>query len=163
MTQRLSASRLNDFLGCAHHAALWLDGVRPPEVDDPSLELVRTKGFEHEAQVLSALEGFHGKAICVPGDGPLDARTKMTEAAIKAGAPLIYQGAFANDRWVGFPDFLIRTGQAVGGIWLYEPQDAKLARKAKADHVLQLGIRSEERRVGKECSVTCRSRWSPYH
>ena len=23
--------------------------------------------------------------------------------------------------------------------------------------------RSEERRVGKECSVTCRSRWSPYH
>ena len=23
--------------------------------------------------------------------------------------------------------------------------------------------RSEERRVGKECSMTCRSRWSPYH
>src|SRR3546814_4323325 len=23
--------------------------------------------------------------------------------------------------------------------------------------------RSEERRVGKECSSTCRSRWSPYH
>ena len=23
--------------------------------------------------------------------------------------------------------------------------------------------RSEERRVGKECSVVCRSRWSPYH
>ena len=25
------------------------------------------------------------------------------------------------------------------------------------------GARSEERRVGKECSRTCRSRWSPYH
>src|SRR3546814_8146658 len=25
------------------------------------------------------------------------------------------------------------------------------------------GIRSEERRVGKECVSTCRSRWSPYH
>ena len=24
-------------------------------------------------------------------------------------------------------------------------------------------IRSEERRVGKECRLTCRSRWSPYH
>src|SRR3546814_17204111 len=24
-------------------------------------------------------------------------------------------------------------------------------------------IRSEERRVGKECGSTCRSRWSPYH
>ena len=25
------------------------------------------------------------------------------------------------------------------------------------------GSRSEERRVGKECHLTCRSRWSPYH
>ena len=24
-------------------------------------------------------------------------------------------------------------------------------------------FRSEERRVGKECWITCRSRWSPYH
>ena len=24
-------------------------------------------------------------------------------------------------------------------------------------------VRSEERRVGKECRLTCRSRWSPYH
>src|SRR3546814_7447904 len=26
-----------------------------------------------------------------------------------------------------------------------------------------ISIRSEERRVGKECVSTCRSRWSPYH
>ena len=26
-----------------------------------------------------------------------------------------------------------------------------------------LDARSEERRVGKECTATCRSRWSPYH
>src|SRR3546814_4768833 len=26
-----------------------------------------------------------------------------------------------------------------------------------------IGLRSEERRVGKECVSTCRSRWSPYH
>src|SRR3546814_19263525 len=25
------------------------------------------------------------------------------------------------------------------------------------------GVRSEERRVGKECVRTCRSRWSPHH
>ena len=24
-------------------------------------------------------------------------------------------------------------------------------------------LRPEERRVGKECTATCRSRWSPYH
>src|SRR3546814_8751257 len=27
----------------------------------------------------------------------------------------------------------------------------------------QRDVRSEERRVGKECVSTCRSRWSPYH
>ena len=29
--------------------------------------------------------------------------------------------------------------------------------------VNEAGARSEERRVGKECFVPCRSRWSPYH
>src|SRR3546814_6242834 len=44
----------------------------------------------------------------------------------------------------------------------------------QTDHLHQLHIelhlvmgqrpdRSEERRVGKECVSTCRSRWSPYH
>src|SRR3546814_10449480 len=27
----------------------------------------------------------------------------------------------------------------------------------------RINFRSEERRVGKECVSTCRSRWSPYH
>src|SRR6058998_4308712 len=34
------------------------------------------------------------------------------------------------------------------------------------DHItndIAIGLRSEERRVGKECSSPCRSRWSPYH
>jgi len=26
-----------------------------------------------------------------------------------------------------------------------------------------VSVRSEERRVGKECCLVCRSRWSPYH
>src|SRR3546814_13888489 len=30
-------------------------------------------------------------------------------------------------------------------------------------HQFAVGRRSEERRVGKECVSTCRSRWSPYH
>src|SRR3546814_8533911 len=29
--------------------------------------------------------------------------------------------------------------------------------------ILITNLRSEERRVGKECVSTCRSRWSPYH
>src|SRR3546814_4478101 len=34
---------------------------------------------------------------------------------------------------------------------------------AAASLVPSDGERSEERRVGKECVSTCRSRWSPYH
>ena len=30
-------------------------------------------------------------------------------------------------------------------------------------HPADDGVRSEERRVGKECASMCRSRWSPYH
>src|SRR3546814_15618125 len=33
----------------------------------------------------------------------------------------------------------------------------------EADRVEHRVPRSEERRVGKECVSTCRSRWSPYH
>src|SRR3546814_8981499 len=43
----------------------------------------------------------------------------------------------------------------------------RLARSEARDDLRQrhdvIGARSEERRVGKECVSTCRSRWSPYH
>src|SRR3546814_14444655 len=52
-------------------------------------------------------------------------------------------------------------------------QDCRLAvlpwSKSKAAALFELAVhhgdclRSEERRVGKECVSTCRSRWSPYH
>src|SRR3546814_12448814 len=38
--------------------------------------------------------------------------------------------------------------------------------RVRSGHLLRLAVlrgRSEERRVGKECVSTCRSRWSPYH
>src|SRR3546814_15372346 len=38
-----------------------------------------------------------------------------------------------------------------------------LGRPAARDSGALRGSRSEERRVGKECVSTCRSRWSPYH
>src|SRR3546814_9958393 len=39
--------------------------------------------------------------------------------------------------------------------------DEALTRLGKVDTSMM--ERSEERRVGKECVSTCRSRWSPYH
>src|SRR3546814_18897415 len=42
--------------------------------------------------------------------------------------------------------------------------DALFGYRLGIDHLgLELTERSEERRVGKECVSTCRSRWSPYH
>jgi phosphoribosylamine--glycine ligase len=34
---------------------------------------------------------------------------------------------------------------------------------AREDGLENVNLRSEERRVGKECRRLCRSRWSPYH
>src|SRR3546814_4994247 len=41
--------------------------------------------------------------------------------------------------------------------------DRDLADLLGADQLTHEIGRSEERRVGKECVSTCRSRWSPYH
>src|SRR3546814_14295152 len=38
-----------------------------------------------------------------------------------------------------------------------------LKRAKRRDCPFYFSERSEERRVGKECVSTCRSRWSPYH
>src|SRR2546425_13165704 len=46
-----------------------------------------------------------------------------------------------------------------GGLRYLEQLDFKLVHEARRERRLLLKLRSEERRVGKEC----RSRWSPYH
>src|SRR3546814_4645368 len=51
-------------------------------------------------------------------------------------------------------------------IWFAGPRlPVPLPAHRVADHLQlqRIAPRSEERRVGKECVSTCRSRWSPYH
>src|SRR3546814_18473048 len=48
----------------------------------------------------------------------------------------------------------------------YGYPDSRLALRPERTHARGIGWsknRSEERRVGKDCFRTCRSRWSPYH
>src|SRR3546814_6280893 len=50
--------------------------------------------------------------------------------------------------------------------WLGQKYPTRLIQRLEADDVmgiLSTEPRSEERRVGKECVSTCRSRWSQYH
>src|SRR3546814_5410824 len=44
-----------------------------------------------------------------------------------------------------------------------DPHDVNVVISQLVVVVQFVGFRSEERRVGKECVSTCRSRWSPYH
>src|SRR3546814_12215416 len=62
--------------------------------------------------------------------------------------------------------------QVAGAIFISaRPQNAVAVILAAVGLCLLIGVgeiglqilRSEERRVGKECVSTCRSRWSPYH
>src|SRR3546814_13361729 len=43
------------------------------------------------------------------------------------------------------------------------PADLGLYSLVETTMIQGITFRSEERRVGKECVSTCRSRWSPYH
>src|SRR3546814_1613814 len=54
---------------------------------------------------------------------------------------------------------------------LHNADEVSVARRNTASELVEQSVllvakehkRSEERRVGKECVSTCRSRWSPYH
>ena len=56
-------------------------------------------------------------------------------------------------------DGAVAVFDAVAGV---QPQTETVWRQADKYRVPRIE-RSEERRVGKECTVLCRSRWSPYH
>ena len=60
--------------------------------------------------------------------------------------------------------WLVERFAAASGVALRkDPKYQALVGRMEAGAWLLLPQRSEERRVGKECRLTCRSRWSPYH
>src|SRR3546814_12969923 len=71
----------------------------------------------------------------------------------------------------GFPPTSVATLGPAAALssslgWLAEAALGAALRPRKASSAggsLRAAGRSEERRVGKECVSTCRSRWSPYH
>ena len=79
--------------------------------------------------------------------------------------------SLAAATFIGAPYVLMKKGHVnVDLIPYYLNQKGKniLALIAAVLALLFLAIlfyssRSEERRVGKECTIQCRSRWSPYH
>src|SRR3546814_12657602 len=60
------------------------------------------------------------------------------------------------------PDEIMRMGPDEQ-LLLIQGKDPLRVQKIRYYDQREFAGRSEERRVGKECVRTCRSRWSPYH
>src|SRR3546814_14755908 len=72
----------------------------------------------------------------------------------------------AKDRLFSVGDLIDRGPDSMGCLRLLREPWFFAARGNHEDMLLDYAyevVRSEERRVGKECVSTCRSRWSPYH
>jgi uncharacterized protein len=141
-----AASDLNDYLACPHRVALnrraLLRGERPPP-DDPTLEIIKRKGREHERRVLEQLEADGVAVVRVPeGDGTvadLLRAVETTRAAMRSGAQAIYQAAFLDGAWMGRADFLLRVDEpSTLGTWSYDVADTKLALREKPRFLIQL-------------------------
>src|SRR5690242_19128147 len=112
----VSATDLSNFLACEHLTNLDLAAARgeltrPPDVD-PQLDVLTRRGTEHELRYLHSLyeQGLQVTEIHVPGRGIQNASIEheATVAAMREGAPVIYQGTFFSGDWLGYADFLFR-------------------------------------------------------
>ena len=124
---------------------------------------------DHEARMRQLLDRYYGKggytleAARDPGgltramrayfEGDLDVIDKLPVET--PGTP------FQRSVWRALRK--IRRGRTISYAELARRIGKPKAVRAAGLANGQNPIRSEERRVGKECMVQCRSRWSPYH
>lgn len=144
-----SATDIGDFLACQHLATLSqaerAGKIRKPYCSDPSLELLRQLGLEHEQKHLYQLRAQQGLAIVeVPGGTSREDAATMTLEGMRRGAGAIYQAAFYQLPWIGHADFLLRVDKpSLLGSWSYEVIETKLARSTKARALIQLCLYSD--------------------
>lgn len=124
--------------GALDHPA-WKPGrdTADPEALLDTGEILKRRGFEHEARELAKLEAA-GLDVVVFAPNEADAHAR-TLAAMRAGRAVIAQAHLAGDHFAGIADFLVRVpGASRLGDFHYEVHDAKLARHPKPTHLLQL-------------------------
>ncbi|OBH39849.1 TM0106 family RecB-like putative nuclease [Mycobacterium mantenii] len=106
-------------------------------VEDGLLARTAELGSEHERRELASLRDRFGQAVAIIGrpaytPAGLTAAADATRRAVADRAPVVYQAAMFDGRFVGFADFLVRDGDR------YRVVDTKLARSAKVTALLQL-------------------------
>ena len=155
-----SAGDLVGFLACEHltdlERAALAGNVKRPQRDDPEIDVIRKRGFEHETRYIGHLEAQGRKVTTIKPDTWADEpdgqpmayedefreQVRLTREAMERGDDVIYQAAFFDGTWRGHADFLLRVDgpQAAShlGDYHYEIADTKLARSTKAGALLQL-------------------------
>ncbi|GAC1400968.1 MAG: TM0106 family RecB-like putative nuclease [Mycobacterium sp.] len=109
----------------------------PVAAEDELLARTAKLGGEHEKRHLDELRAMADETIAIIGrpqytvDG-LTAAAEQTARAVERRAPVIYQAAMFDGRFVGFADFLVYDGTR------YRLRDTKLARSVKVEALLQL-------------------------
>ena len=148
-----AATDLVAYLACEHLTQLEraaLAGlVKRPMREDPELDIIRKRGFQHEKRYLADLQAAGRSSVEIALDGSIEDRGDQlraaaaeTIAAMASGADVIYQATFFDETWRGHADFLLRVDDpgrpSVWGPYHYEVADTKLARHVKASAVLQI-------------------------
>src|SRR3546814_20319977 len=94
-----------------------------------------------------------------------DWSSDVCSSDLEAGAEVVASRAGAPHSQQQMPEAQQGT-QPMSEVEVVESSRPELARAAQSGPAAiprSVAKRSEERRVGKECVSTCRSRWSPYH
>ena len=136
-------------------------GARPPDVrsfDAPGDALGDAPGRTSGAEPIAALFARQLEVLQAAS-----ARLSRAEGSEAVGRAVVEETGRIIDYHNARVYVLEPSGDLVpiafeGRVGAYEKVDLELLRTR-----LGVGTRSEERRVGKECMVQCRSRWSPYH
>lgn len=152
----LSPTDLTKHLACPHittqDLAALVDGPRdhPPSAattDDDALNLIFSKGMDHERTYLARLRDAGLGVAEIPTRYDVAGRIEaeqQTLDAMRAGVDVVYQGTFYDGLWGGQADFLLRTDRPsdLGG-WSYDIADTKLARRLKVPALLQMATYAE--------------------
>ncbi|MFS2151998.1 TM0106 family RecB-like putative nuclease [Rhizobium sp. Rhizsp42] len=144
----LSASDLVGHLNCRHLTGLDIEVARgtlpKPTFWDPLLQILWERGARHEQGYVEHLKAQGFDVTVIDGVGVDDDSVAKTRTAMIEGHPIIVQGAFRLNAWVGRTDILRRIDTPSDlGAWSYEVIDTKLARETKGGTVLQLCLYAE--------------------
>jgi uncharacterized protein len=112
-------------------------GAAVPDRPTDEQRLIAQTGNQHEQDTLVEFRASTPNLIEIGGVG-FDEAERSTLLAVRAKAPVIYQAALRDDRFVGFADFLILDDFGRYQVW-----DAKLARSPKPYFAIQLCCYSE--------------------